>query len=168
MMRALLVCLMLVLCACGADPEEKAEAPAKTTASPTPSPTPTPTPTPAPAPRGTEIVVAGSEFGPMLFNAKKQAIYLFEIEETSTPKCYGECAVAWPPVLTKGEPVAGAGVRKGLLGTTKRTDGSTQVTYGGHPLYYYVNEGPGEVECHDVFLNGGRWYVVRPDGKRAA
>jgi predicted lipoprotein with Yx(FWY)xxD motif len=63
--------------------------------------------------------------------------------------------------------VAGPGVVSNLIGITQRRDGSTQVTYGGHPLYYYVNEGPGEVLCHDVFLNGGNWYVVQPDGDRA-
>ena len=52
----------------------------------------------------------------------------------------------------------------GLLGTTQRSDGAVQVTYAGHPLYFYANEDPGEVLCHDVFLNGGTWYVVTPEG----
>jgi predicted lipoprotein with Yx(FWY)xxD motif len=103
----------------------------------------------------------------MLFSRGKQAIYLFDVETTDEPKCYGDCAEAWPPVLTAGEPVAGDAVKASLLGTTERSDGTTQVTYGGHPLYYYAHEDPGEVECHDIFLNGGTWYVVRPDGKRA-
>jgi predicted lipoprotein with Yx(FWY)xxD motif len=103
----------------------------------------------------------------MLFDTRRQAIYLFDVETTDEPKCYGECADAWPPVLTEGAPVAGKGVKASLLGTTKRSDGTTQVTYGGHPLYFYAHEGPGEVECHDVFLNGGTWYVVQPDGTRA-
>ncbi len=103
----------------------------------------------------------------MLFNKGKQAIYLFDVETTDEPKCYGDCAKAWPPVLTDGEPVAGDAVQKSLLGTTERSDGTNQVTYGGHPLYYYAHEGPGEVECHDIFLNGGTWYVVKPNGNRA-
>ena len=77
------------------------------------------------------------------------------------------CAEAWPPVLTAGNPVAGAGVRASLLGTTERTDGRTQVTYNGHPLYFYAHEGKHEVECHNVFLNGGTWYAVQPDGNAA-
>ena len=170
MSRILLVSLLMVLCACGA-PEEEPESTGRT-AAPSASPSrPTPSETPlqhsSPAPTGTQVVVADSEFGPMLFNAKRQAIYLFDLETTTAPKCYGDCAEAWPPVLTSGTPAAGAGVHQGLLGTTRRSDGSTQVTYGGHPLYYYAHEGPGEVECHDIFLNGGKWYVVRPDGNRA-
>lgn len=51
-----------------------------------------------------------------------------------------------------------------MLGTTQRTDGSLQATYAGHPLYFYANEAPGEVLCHNVFLNGGWWYVVTPEG----
>ena len=154
----------LVLAACGDDPSPGAKAttaPTTTTAA-TPSEPASPTAEP-----GTEIVVAGSAFGPMLFDTRKQAIYLFDIETTDEPKCYGDCAEAWPPVLTDGEPAAGDSVQKSLLGTTKRTDGTTQVTYGGHPLYFYAHEGPGEVKCHDVFLNGGNWYVVKPTGERA-
>ncbi len=116
---------------------------------------------------GTRIVVAASEFGPMLFDAAGQAIYLFDVETNAEPGCYEACAQAWPPVLTEGRPVAGEGVRKALLGMTERRDGSTQVTYHGHPLYFYAHEGTNEVLCHDVFLNGGNWYVVQPDGEAA-
>lgn len=124
----------------------------------------TPAPSPPPAP-GTTVVAAESEFGAMLFDATGQAIYLFDVETTTEPRCYDSCAVAWPPVLTDGAPLAGPGVEQSLLGTTPRTDGRTQVTYGGHPLYFYAHEGKHEVKCHDVFLNGGNWYVVRPDGQ---
>lgn len=134
-------------------------APATDSASPSPS---------AAAEPGTRIVVDDSDYGPMLFDANGQAIYLFQPETTSRPKCYDVCAEAWPPVLTDGRPVAGKGVRPALLGTTGRKDGTIQVTYNDHPLYYYAHEGPGEVECHGVFLNGGYWYVVQPDGNRAS
>ena len=119
-----------------------------------------------PEPRpGAEIESGDSQFGPMLFDENDQAIYLFTKETGEKPGCYGDCAVAWPPVLTKGEPVAGKGLKQKLLGTTERKDGSTQVTYGGHPLYFYVNEGPGEVKCHNVLQYGGTWLVVGPDGE---
>ena len=104
----------------------------------------------------------------MLFNARKQAIYIFDNDPKNKTVCYGECAEAWPPVYTKGKPVAGKGVRARLLGTIKRRDGRRQVTYAGQPLYYYDHEGPGQVLCHDVFLNGGYWWVVGPSGKRRA
>ena len=174
MRLAAVLLTLVVLTSCGGSPEAAAPEPDVASSTPpeqTGSPTGAPTSQPSPGrdgPPGTEIVVRGSAFGPMLFDARGQAIYLFDVETSDEPRCYAECAVAWPPVLTKGDPVAGPDVRPGLLGTTERRDGSTQVTYGGHPLYFYAHEEPGEVECHDVFLNGGFWYVVRPDGARAA
>src|SRR5215211_205873 len=109
---------------------------------------------------GTRIILAGSEFGSMLYGADKQAIYIFQRDPKGKSACYGECATAWPPVYTKGEPRAGKGVKASLLGTTKRRDGRLQVTYAGQPLYFYDHEGPGEVRCHNVNLNGGLWWVV--------
>ena len=116
--------------------------------------------------RGTRIVAGDSQFGRMLFDARKQAIYIFERDSDRQTVCYGECADAWPPVYTTGEPVAGSGVRSSLLGTIERRDGRMQATYAGKPLYYYAHEGRGEVRCHNVDLNGGLWWVVGPDGKR--
>ncbi len=115
---------------------------------------------------GTTITVGESEFGEMLFDSNKQAIYIFENDPKGKSVCYGECAKAWPPVFTDGDPVADKGVKASLLGTVKRRDGKLQVTYAGKPLYFYVDEGPGEVRCHNVSLNGGLWWVVGPDGKR--
>jgi predicted lipoprotein with Yx(FWY)xxD motif len=161
-----------VLVGCGGGGEPTATTAERTTeaaASPSPSPSPeetTPAPTPAAA-AGTVITVADSEFGPMLFDDTGQAIYLFDIEKTPTPECYDACAEAWPPVLSEGAPVAAGGARADLLSTSPRTDGSMQVTYAGHPLYFYVNEGKNEVRCHNVFLNGGLWFVVTPDGNAA-
>jgi predicted lipoprotein with Yx(FWY)xxD motif len=117
---------------------------------------------------GTTITLGDSEFGQMLFGSNKQAIYVFENDSKGKTVCYGECAEAWPPVLTKGKPKAGDGVKSSLLGTVKRRDGKLQVTYAGKPLYFYSHEGPGEVRCHNVDLNGGFWWVVGPDGNRRA
>lgn len=114
--------------------------------------------------RGTVIQVSGSQFGGILYNGDKQAIYLFDKEKTSRSECYDECAEEWPPVLTTGEPRAGSGADDELLGTTKRDDGKTQVTYNGHPLYYYAHEGSGEVKCHNVSGFGGLWLVLDPAG----
>jgi predicted lipoprotein with Yx(FWY)xxD motif len=116
---------------------------------------------------GTVITTADSEFGVMLFHDSGQAIYLFDKELSSTPECYDDCAVAWPPVLTDGPPVAAEGVLADLLGTSMRTDGSMQVTYAGHPLYFYAHEGPNEVRCHNVREFGGLWLVVTPTGEAA-
>lgn len=115
---------------------------------------------------GPTISLRGSDFGTMLFGPNRQAIYVFQNDRPGRSNCYGACATAWPPVYAKGKPRAGRGVRASLLGTTRRRDGRRQVTYRGRPLYYYVDEGPGEVLCHNVFLNGGLWWVVGPDGRK--
>lgn len=131
---------------------------------------------PGPAPAGAErgkgrkgkrITTDKSQFGTMLFNRNRQAIYLFDKEKTKKSKCHGACAKAWPPVLTKGKPTAGGKVKRSLLGTTKRRNGTRQVTYAGHPLYYYAHEGHGQVLCHNVNQFGGVWLVVKPNGKPA-
>jgi len=115
---------------------------------------------------GKTIVLRGSPFGKMLFDARRQAIYIFENDRRDRSVCYGACAEAWPPVITKGKPRAGTGVRASLLGSARRRDGRLQVTYAGKPLYFYAHERPGEVRCHNVDLNGGLWWVVGPDGNR--
>jgi len=121
-------------------------------------------PQPASATAGTKVVLGDSQFGQILFSSKRQAIYMFEKETTRRPHCYDECAAIWPPVYAKGEPRVGRGLERSLLGTTRRRGGAKQVTYGGHPLYYYAHEGPGQVLCHDVFSAGALWLVMRADG----
>ncbi len=116
---------------------------------------------------GTTITTGESEFGSILFDGIGQAIYIWEVEESATAECYGDCAEAWPPVLTNGSPIASANVNSELLSTTERTDGTTQVTYNGHPLYYYAHEEAGEVKCHNISTHGGLWWVIQPSGIRA-
>jgi predicted lipoprotein with Yx(FWY)xxD motif len=112
------------------------------------------------------ITLRSSNFGPMLFDSNGQAIYVFERDSRNRTVCYGKCAEAWPPVFSEGPPRAGKGVRASLLGTIRRRDGRTQVTYAGKPLYFYAHEDPGVVLCHNVNLNGGFWWAVGADGKR--
>jgi predicted lipoprotein with Yx(FWY)xxD motif len=142
-------------------PEASATSTHRTEAAPT-----TTAPSSAPVATGVVITVGDSDYGPMLFDERGQAIYLFDKETTAQPACYGECAAAWPPVYTRGEPRAAGGVRASLLGSIRRRDGRRQVTYAGRPLYYYAHEKPGEVRCHNVDLNGGLWWVVGRDGRR--
>jgi predicted lipoprotein with Yx(FWY)xxD motif len=115
---------------------------------------------------GTSITVRNSEYGRMLFGPNRQAVYIFQRDRRNRSRCYGECARDWPPVYTEGNPRARRGVKASLLGTITRRDGRLQVTYAGRPLYYYAHEGPGQVECHNVNLNGGLWWAVGPNGKR--
>jgi predicted lipoprotein with Yx(FWY)xxD motif len=113
---------------------------------------------------GITIKTGDSQFGEILFDAERRAIYVFDKESTAESECYGACADAWPPVLTDGDPKAAGAVEGGLLGTTERDDGTTQVTYDGQPLYYYVDDPVGEVLCHNVEEFGGLWLVLGADG----
>ncbi|KXF86046.1 lipoprotein [Rhodococcus ruber Chol-4] len=108
----------------------------------------------------TVVTTANGPLGEMLFDRTDQAIYIFDREVGTVPDCYGDCAVAWPPVLTVGAPVAAGDADQALLGTTARSDGTTQVTYAGHPLYFYADEEPGQVLCHRVEEFGGLWLAV--------
>ena len=137
-------------------------------AAPAPAPDPAPEPAPAPAPTGVVVAQGDSQFGTILFDGDGQVFYAFEPDGQGESTCYGECARAWPPVLTDGDPQAGAGAQAALLGTTTREEGSVQLTYDGRPMYYYVDEGPGEVRCHNVDIHGGIWRVVQPDGQMVA
>ena len=154
--------LMVVIASCGGEPEVADDRPPVSDSPSSARPSPT-----KDVRDGTEITTRSSEFGTILFGRDRQAIYMWQLEKSEKPRCYGGCAEAWPPVLTDGEPRVAGDVDEDLLGTARRKDGSTQVTYAGHPLYYYAHEGPGEVKCHNVATHGGLWWVVQPDGTRA-
>jgi predicted lipoprotein with Yx(FWY)xxD motif len=181
---ALLLVFAVALAGCGGEDEAgqpAGEAPATQTATPTGESPPEGEDSVAQArrPDGEEglrvpaerarIVADDSDFGRVLFDANGQVVYVFEIDGTNRSNCTSaECVEAWPPVLTREEPSAGAGVDAGLLGTIRRDDDTLQVTYDGRPLYFYEHEGPGEIRCHNVDLHGGVWWVVTPSGDPAA
>lgn len=103
-----------------------------------------------------------SSLGSFLVDSKGLTLYLYTKDSPNTSVCYGGCASYWPPLLTSDAPVAGTGVTASLLGTTKRTDGSLQVTYNGWPLYYYISDkAAGDVTGENV---QGVWFVVTPEG----
>jgi predicted lipoprotein with Yx(FWY)xxD motif len=162
----LIVAAMFALAGCGDDEGGSGSEDTTSAAPPQTTTEAAPKTDSEPKPSGTTITVRESEFGPMLFDSKKQAIYIFENDPKNKTVCYDECAEAWPPVFTEGEPRADGGAKQSLLGTVERRDGKLQVTYAGKPLYFYAHEEPGEVRCHNVDLNGGLWWVVGPDGKR--
>ena len=108
--------------------------------------------------------------GKILVDGQGFTLYVFAPDKHSgSSKCYGRCASGWPPlVLPSGltKPVAGAGVQPALLGTTKRKDGSVEVTYNKWPLYtWVVDSAPGDVTGQDINSLGGKWYVITPSGK---
>jgi predicted lipoprotein with Yx(FWY)xxD motif len=92
-------------------------------------------------------------------------LYVFLADRGSTSRCYGVCATAWPPLLTSVKPLAGPGVQAKLLGMTKRKDGKLQVTYNGHPLYYYEADKVGKVMCQHANMHGGLWLIIKPNGQ---
>jgi len=105
--------------------------------------------------------------GTILVDGKGRTLYLFRKDTKNKSRCSDQCAADWPPLLTTGRPKVSGLVRKSLLGTTKRSDGKTQVTYGGHPLYLYVGDvNAGDVNGQGVFAFGARWYAVTPSGRR--
>lgn len=106
--------------------------------------------------------------GPILVDAKGLTVYDFHKDKGTVSSCYGACAGVWPPVLTEGDPTAGEGAAAAKLGTTKRKDGSVQVTYAGHPLYAYASDKkPGEANGHDIDSFGAEWYALRGSGEEA-
>jgi predicted lipoprotein with Yx(FWY)xxD motif len=115
-------------------------------------------------PAGPVITVRASQYGPILADRGDHTIYLFTRDRSPASTCYAACAAAWPPVLTRGAP-GRAGRLPGALGTTGRRDGARQVTYDGHPLYYYTGDvSPGQILCQNVDEFGGTWLVVSPGG----
>ncbi len=101
--------------------------------------------------------------GTFLTDAKGMTLYIFLNDEPGKSNCYNGCAQNWPPLLTEDAPVAGESVDASLLGTTERTDGSTQVTYNGYPLYYWVHDAvPGDTNGQGV---KDVWFVISPTGE---
>ena len=112
------------------------------------------------------LTAHASRFGKVLLDGRGFVLYGFTRDRRRSA-CYGACAKAWPPYRApKGKLTLGSGVKRSLIGTVKRRNGRRQVTYGGHPLYFYVGDTqPGQILCQDVVEYGGRWLIVRPSGK---
>jgi predicted lipoprotein with Yx(FWY)xxD motif len=115
-----------------------------------------------------QIKTAHDSLGTVLTNAQGLTIYWFAPDTSTSSKCSGACAAAWPPVI--GTPVAASGVTlSGKLGTITRSDGSTQATYNGHPLYTFKGDSAaGQVNGNGVNGFGGLWYAVTASGSSGA
>jgi len=117
---------------------------------------------------GVVAVGKGSELGPILVDSKGLTLYDFHKDKGGKSACYGACASTWPPLTTEGAPKATAGAQSSRLGTTKRDDGTVQVTYAGHPLYTYaVDTKPGDTKGQDIDSFGAEWYALQPSGAEA-
>ncbi|MEC9482438.1 MAG: hypothetical protein UMU75_03820 [Halomonas sp.] len=113
-------------------------------------------------------------YGTYVADSDGRTLYMFTTdtqgqgESQASSTCYDQCADAWPPLtVAGGNPQVSDQLQQDLLGTFQRKDGTTQVTYGGWPLYYFVkDQGPGSVTGQDVHGFGGEWYLVAPDGSK--
>lgn len=112
------------------------------------------------------------KFGRILTDSQGRSVYLFKADKqgkagmNARSECYGACAEVWPPLLTNGAPMPGSRVDASLIGTTKRKDGSRQVTYNGWPLYYYRSDmKPGQTNGEDNDGFGADWLLLTPQGQ---
>jgi predicted lipoprotein with Yx(FWY)xxD motif len=120
---------------------------------------------------GTAAVITASsvpKLGKVIVDSKGFTLYDFHKDKGGKSSCYGGCEQVWPPLTTEGEPQVGEGAMASKLGTTKRKDGTLQVTYAGWPLYTYVaDKKPGEAKGNDFSSFGAQWYALLPDGEEA-
>jgi predicted lipoprotein with Yx(FWY)xxD motif len=113
------------------------------------------------------VQTADSSFGRILVDRKGRTLYLFEKDKGGRSACAGQCATFWPPLIAAGKATAAPGLKKVLLGTTKRRNGARQVTYAGHPLYRFsLDKGAGQATGQGMEAFGGGWYVVSPAGRK--
>ncbi len=113
----------------------------------------------------TVITTKTSSGGSFLTNSAGRAVYLFMADSSGKSTCDGACAAAWPPVIAAGQPTATGGAQASDLGTITRSDGTKQVTYDGHPLYYFQGDtGPGTDKGQGLNGFGALWYLVAPSG----
>jgi predicted lipoprotein with Yx(FWY)xxD motif len=114
---------------------------------------------------GALVKVGPSSLGRVLVDSHGKTLYIWAHDKGAKSTCNGDCAEYWPPLLTHGKPVAASGARAALLGTSRRSDGRIQVTYAGHPLYYFVKDRkPGQTSGESLTGFGGRWDPVSAAG----
>jgi predicted lipoprotein with Yx(FWY)xxD motif/predicted small lipoprotein YifL len=119
--------------------------------------------------KGAWGVVFGAEGDPLgliLYDHSGHTLYTFSRDKGGASSCYGACAKTWPPALTEGKPKAEGEASPGKVATTKRKDGTIQLTYAGHPLYTHASEEEPETNGNGVHSFGGNWYAIRPNGER--
>jgi predicted lipoprotein with Yx(FWY)xxD motif len=116
---------------------------------------------------GAKVAVANTGLGPVLVDGHGRTLYLFAKDRNGKSACAGQCAGYWPPLITSGKPVATAGAKASLLGTTRRPDGRLQVTYNHHPLYTFVKDTrKGQTNGEELRAFGAEWYAVSATGAK--
>jgi predicted lipoprotein with Yx(FWY)xxD motif len=113
------------------------------------------------------VSTASSRLGRILVDSGGRTLYLFEKDRRGHSACDGACAVYWPPALSRTRPIAGHNVRQSLLGVIRRSDGTRQVTYAGHPLYRFAGDTKaGQTTGQDLHDFGAGWYVLSTAGTK--
>jgi predicted lipoprotein with Yx(FWY)xxD motif len=119
------------------------------------------------ASRPATVSTARTGLGRIIVDGRGRTLYLFERDRRRHSACSGACAVYWPPLITRGKPIARGGARQSLLGTIKRANGSRQVTYAGHPVYRFVQDTKrGDTKGEGLTFFGGGWDALTPAGKK--
>jgi predicted lipoprotein with Yx(FWY)xxD motif len=117
---------------------------------------------------GTGVKTVSTKIGTVLTNTQGRTLYWFAIDTPTTSKCSGSCVTYWPPLAGPVKAAPGVSL-PGKFGTIKRSDGSVQATYDGHPLYTYSGDAkPGDTSGNGLNLSGGKWYAMTPSGAKAA
>jgi len=117
--------------------------------------------------KGAFVALGKTTLGRVLVDARGRTLYLFEKDKQGKSACTGQCAVFWPPLISSGKPLATAGAKASLLGTTKRADGRLQVTYKHHPLYTFVQDtDKGQTNGEEANAFGAEWYAVSAAGAK--
>ena len=115
----------------------------------------------------TTVALRNSPWGQILVDGSGRTVYLFAADIASASNCYGDCASVWPPLMAKGTLDGGAGINQSLLSTTTRREGTLEVTYNGHPLYYFVSDKQaGDTTGQAISSFGAVWYVVSAAGSK--
>lgn len=115
----------------------------------------------------TRVALRTTSIGQVLVGPNGHTLYMFGADRTKVSTCYGACASSWPPLLTVGAPLAGTGVKKTLLGTTKRKNGKLQITYAGHPLYFFsLDQTAGSTKGEGLQAFGASWWALSPSGTK--
>jgi predicted lipoprotein with Yx(FWY)xxD motif len=113
------------------------------------------------------VSLAKTKLGMVLVNSRGHTLYLFAKDKNGTSACSGSCASFWPPLLSSGKPTAGSGVKRSLLGKTRRSDGRLQVTYNRHPLYTFaLDKQAGQTRGEGNLAFGAKWYAVSARGTK--
>jgi predicted lipoprotein with Yx(FWY)xxD motif len=111
------------------------------------------------------VSLRATKLGTVMVNSKGRTLYLFAKDKSDKSACSGSCATFWPPLVTAGMPTGGKGVKTSLLGTTKRSNGSLQVTYNRHPLYTFsLDKAAGQTSGEGNVAFGAKWYAVSAKG----